>query len=84
MSLEELQDYAMQLENDQKTLTDASDAKDAKIAELMDLNTKLQQRNNKLFMQVESGVSMPEPAKEPEPVPTCEEFAKTLKGVIRK
>ena len=83
MSMEELQDYALGLEEKNKALEDDKEVQATKLAELQDLNTKLQQRNNQLFMQVESGVSVPTP-KEPEPVPTCEEFAKTLKGALNK
>ena len=83
MSLEELQDYALDLEEKNKALEDEKTVQATKLAEVQDLNTKLQQRNNQLFMQVESGVTVQQP-KEPEPAPTCEEFAKTLKGVIIK
>ena len=83
MTLEELQDYALSLEKDKELLESEKAEQATKMTELEELNKTLQQRNNKLFMQVESGVEVKEP-EAPPPTPTCEEFAKTLKGVIRK
>lgn len=84
MSLEELQDYALQLETEKTSLTDQLGEKDGKIKELNDTNLLLQQRNNKLFMQVEQGQKEDPKPEEPEKVETCEEFAlKNMKGILK-
>ena len=83
MTLEELQDYALQLEGDKATLEAQITEKDTSIKDLTDTNLMLQQRNNKLFMQVEQGQRAPE-NNEPEKVETCEEFAlNKMKGIIK-
>lgn len=80
MSLEELQDYALQLEGEKKGFEDKATQDKTRIDELVDLNTKLQKRNNDLLMKVEQQPTADEgkPA-EPEKVQTCEEFARTIK-----
>ena len=85
MTLTELQDYALSLEQSKTALEGDLSAKDAEIAELRTTNTALQDRNNRLFMQVEQSVKGQDGEdSEPEPVETCEEFAMTkLKGIIR-
>lgn len=82
MSLEELQDYALALEEERETLNTLNTEKDATIEEFKALNLNLQKRNNDLLTKVEQrGTDTPEPDTEPEI--SCEEFAKTkLKGLI--
>lgn len=84
MTLEELQDYALQLETQNTDLTAQLGEKDASIKELNDTNLLLQQRNNKLFMQVEQGQKEDPTPDEPEKVETCEEYAlKNMKGILK-
>ena len=84
MTLEELQDYALQLETDKTSLEAQITEKDTSIKDLTDTNLMLQQRNNKLFMQVEQGQRAPEEQEEPEKVETCEEFAiNNMKGILK-
>jgi len=84
MTLEELQDYALQLESDKTSLETQIGEKDASIKDLTDTNLMLQQRNNKLFMQVEQGQKEEETSEEPEKVETCEEYAiKNMKGILK-
>ena len=85
MSLEELQDYALELESKKTALETQLTEKDNSITELTDTNLKLQMRNNALFMQVEQGIKKtPQSQEDPEEVDTCEEYAiKNLKGVLR-
>lgn len=78
MILEELQDYALELQNTLATKNEELQAKDNHITELQDLNKTLQQRNNALFRQVEQQVpGTPGPTTEEQVIPTCEELAKT-------
>lgn len=81
MTLEELQDYAVQQDAKITELTTQLNDSTTTITDLQSLNTALQKRNNALFLQVEqqtSQVSQPgqegaqEPAKTPD---TCEQFA---------
>ena len=85
MSLEQLQDYCLEQDNQIQALKDEITQKDTKITEVTDLNHALQQRNNELFRRVEQGVKPDtiDGADEP-PTPSCEEFASKLTGVIRK
>lgn len=79
MSLEQLQDYALKLEQDNAVLKDDVTNKDNEVKELTGLNKALQKRNNELFMQVEQqGTEPDEQKEEPKapPVKTCEEFAR--------
>lgn len=79
MSLEQLQDYALKLEQNNVELKGINESKDNELKELTTLNKTLQKRNNELFMQVEQqGTEPDEPKQEPkqEPVKTCEEFAR--------
>lgn len=85
MTLEQLQDYALNLEQDNKNLKESALKKDDEIKELNVFNKTLQKRNNELFMQVEQQGNTPdegEKEKPPVPVKTCEEFAReyTLGG----
>ena len=59
MSLEELRDYAVQLEQDKSAKEQALTEKDATITELKDDIVGLQRRNNNLFMQVEQQTRQP-------------------------
>ena len=79
MTLEQLQDFALE----QKTTLNSKDeelkAKDTAIAELQELNKTLQQRNNELFRRVEQQ-GTPGHLKDQEgpqnDLQTCEDFAK--------
>lgn len=83
MTLEELQDYALQLEGEKKELSDQITAQQSSIDELNATNLALQQRNNRLFMQVEAGQKDPQSSSDPQPVESCEEFAqRTVKEVF--
>lgn len=78
MTLEELQDYALNLENENTALRTSNEEKDVQVQELTGLNKELQKRNNKLLLQVEQDT--PEPVKDepPKPVESCEDFARKL------
>ena len=86
MTLEELQDFALQQKNDLATKDEELKAKDTSISELQDLNKHLQQRNNALFKQVEQQVpgGPKNPEGEQDNPQTCEDFAKNnFKEFIR-
>lgn len=80
MTLEELQDYAMQLE-EQNTQSQSKIAEiEGNNKNLVELNQALQKRNNDLFLKVEQS-KQPEPEQkqpDPQPVESCEDFAKRL------
>lgn len=78
MSLEQLQDYAVQLENDLTTQKELVTTKDNELNEMRTLNTTLQKRNNDLFRQVEQQVPGQSDSQEGEPEPTvsCEDLAR--------
>lgn len=79
MSLEELQDYAVSLEETNATLTQEKSALNTQITDLTALNQQLQRRNNDLFMKVEQGVKTPPtPSPEQPKTESCEDFAKSL------
>lgn len=87
MTHEELQDYALELEQTVATKDSQIAEKDGKITELGDLNKTLQKRNNDLFMKVSQG--NPNEGKDGEPTPeqppkSCEEYAKDLSKEIIK
>lgn len=76
MTLEELQDYALDLETKQAAAESEKTALNGKITELTDLNQALQTRNNALLMKVEQQHNNPTPTPaEPTHVESCEEFA---------
>lgn len=79
MTLEQLQDYALELKNTVATKDEELKAKDTNISELQDLNKTLQQRNNELFRRVEQqgmpGVPKDQEGEQNSPQ-TCEDFAK--------
>lgn len=81
MTLEELQDYALQLEDNNQTLTAENGALTTKNSELTEYNQALQKRNNELFLKVEQQVTgkgeEPKPD-EPKQAETCEDFARKL------
>ena len=83
MSLEELQDYALDLETKQAAADAEKTELNGKITELTGLNLDLQKRNNSLLMKVEQQHTInPTPANDTTPVETCEEFAiRIAKGV---
>lgn len=79
MTLEELQDHAIGLEEQVKQAKEQADEKDAKINELNELNATLQKRNNDLFMKVEQQVvGAPTPDTPEDKKESCEDFAKNL------
>lgn len=81
MTLEELQDYALALEEDKTTLTNEKATLSNENAELLSANKELQLRNNKLFARVEQTLNTedkPGASEEQNKTLTCEEFAKTL------
>lgn len=83
MTLEELQDYALELEGTNATLTEQNTALQNDKDELTKTNLALQQRNNRLFMQVEQGRKEPAKDEDPQPVESCEDFAtRTVKEIF--
>ena len=77
MTLEQLQDYAVQLENDKTVTEQAIKDKDSEIQTLKDLNLGLQKRNKELFLQVEQQATPPvEPPQEPGNVESLEDVVK--------
>lgn len=86
MTLAELQDYALNLEDDKKNLQTQLDEANNVNNELRETNLTLQDRNNKLFMQVEQG-RRDDPQNDPaseDPEDTCEEFAfKNIKTIMK-
>lgn len=87
MTLEQLQDYAVQLENDKQGLVDQLASEQAKTSELQTLNTTLQKRNNELFLKVEQqpvGQMNDSKVTDEEPTVSCEDFAiNNYKELIR-
>ena len=86
MTPEQLQDYAVSLEEQLATKNQELEKVNTSVQELTDLNKALQKRNNDLFMKVEQQpVNEPQqPAEQPKPVQTCEEVARNLYKEIRK
>ena len=84
MTLTELQDYALQLEQEKAAQAQQLEAKDTENKELTAANLLLQKRNNELFMKVEAGTRN-EPTPEPETDPeSCEEFAaKNINNILK-
>lgn len=79
MSLEQLQDYAVKLEEENKGLGDRCEAYEKEKSDLLDLNKQLQKRNNDLFLKVEQqGAGEEAPQPKPEKVDSCEDFARKL------
>lgn len=85
MSLEQLQDYALELKNEVAEGKTREADKEAQINDLRALNTTLQKRNNELFMKVEQqSVNPVEDQKaEQDSLPSCEDFAsKNYKEIL--
>lgn len=78
MSLEELQDYALSLEEERTAAAARESALNGKIGELTELNQALQTRNNNLLMKVEQKNAGTDPDSAPAPVETCEDFARRI------
>ena len=78
MSLEELQDYAVELQEAQTAAQQRETELNGKIADLTTLNQALQTRNNNLLMKVEQQTAAPGADPEPAPVETCEDFARRI------
>lgn len=78
MSLEELQDYALDLESKQSAAATKENELNTKITELTNLNQTLQTRNNNLLMKVEAQHSTEPAPAEPAPVESCEDFARRI------
>lgn len=84
MTLEQLQDYALNLEGERDGLNERVTSLNAQIEDLYKVNRELQDRNNYLFTRVEQSQKPMEPTPEdPAPVESCEDFARNLiyKGV---
>lgn len=90
MTQAELQDYALSLEEEKASLKSQLETSKNESDELRKTNLMLQERNNKLFMQVEqsatSTASGDDPEEEePEEVESCEDFAiKNFKEIMNK
>lgn len=81
MSLEELQDHALKLEGDKKTLEQQVQDLKGEVEQTNNLNKQLQKRNNDMFVQLEQQATpgktdKQENEEEEQQVPSCEEFAK--------
>lgn len=75
MSLEELQDYALNLEQQRAADLEKEQEHVDKIAELTEINLQLQRRNNNLLMQVEQTIPGKDEPKSGEKIESCEDFA---------
>lgn len=79
MSLDELRDYALKLEEEKTAATEREHTLTSSLNEANELNKTLQKRNNELFLKVEQQITgAGEPAQEPKQAETCEEFARNL------
>ena len=80
MSLEELQDYALSLEQQVSSKDEELIKVNSSLAEVNDLNRQLQKRNNELFMRVEQQPTpQATPVVEPDtPSVSCEEMAQNI------
>lgn len=79
MSLEELQDYALKLEEQQTADADKITELTNKNTELVGFNQSLQRRNNDLLMKVEQQHNEPEPAAPGQiTIESCEDFARRI------
>lgn len=84
MTLDELRDYALELEDDKGALEIELAEQNKRYEDLSATNLMLQERNNKLFLQVEQGRrDEPAPAEEEAPQ-SCEDFASNnLKEIFK-
>ena len=78
MTLEQLQDYALQLEQERDALNVEKETLTQEKTELTEINKTLIKRNNDLFIKVEQGTIQPTPADPTPQTETCEAFAKNL------
>ena len=78
MTLEELQDYALEQDNKIKTLTTNIEGLTAENTEIKGYNLELQKRNNKLFTQLEQQDIVAQKEDPKKEVTTCEDFARNL------
>ena len=76
MTLEELQDYALDLEGKNVALTEERTTRQKEYDDLSALNRQLQKRNNDLLMRIEQPAPTPDPVPDKPPVETCEDFAR--------
>ena len=76
MTLEQLQDYALNQEEQLNAGKEREAALTTQITELTGLNKELQRRNNELFMKVEQTVSPEHEQRKEIKTESCEEFAK--------
>lgn len=76
MTLEELQDYALDLESKQTAAETEKTALNGKITALTELNQALQTRNNSLLMKVEQQHTQTQTDQaEQTAIESCEDFA---------
>lgn len=85
MTVEELQDHALKLQEQLEAEKHARQEQEKKYGELNDLNLALQKRNNELFLKVAQKGSIEEPEGKEEPTAlSCEDFTKKyVKEIIR-
>lgn len=82
MTLEQLQDYAVQLENDKAVSDQALADKENENKTLKEINLDLQKRNKELFLKVEQ---QPTPSNNPTPEPDdVESYEDAVKNKIMK
>lgn len=84
MTLTELQDYAVALEDEKKQLQTQLDTANNDNNELRETNLALQDRNNKLFLQVEQ-TRLDDPQEPAEEIAdSCEDFAlKNINSIMK-
>lgn len=85
MSLDELRDHALALRDEVASQKQTISDRDQTIEELNKTNLTLQERNNRLFMEVEQGRKNPskQDTKDEEPPESLEDFAeRTVKEVF--
>ena len=79
MTLEEAQARILELEEQVTTLTNERDQTRETLTETEKHLQEVRDLNHKYFLKLSTQNNDPEPDDEDEPVPTCEEFALTLK-----
>lgn len=79
MTLEQLQDYAVELVEKNNAALAREQQLTQTNTELLELNKTLQKRNNDLFMKVEQQATQ-SPKSEVKEVESCEDFAKRIGG----
>ena len=84
MSLEELRDYALELEDSRGALEIELAERNHDLEDLRATNLMLQEHNNKLLVRVEQGRREEPKTEEDETPQTCEDFAaKNMKGIFK-